>query len=269
MLPPIQDQDKNNATCPSLSQDAVMCPPPLSSGNCDVFPPPERCDAFPPPYCDASSSTSRYCKVFYQHSRCCAFLLRHRMVQCVLSTTQAAEQAIIVQKVDQHDHPLPDDDVHAVEEAAHPHPTQMMLCDQPHPQPQDDASRVLPCTQVAEQAATAQKVDRNPLPPPEIVHSGEETGHHHVLLHTHLDHIVRDDLPPFVTDEQEGPAVLKHFPPPSYLKEVFPSTAAPLPPLTWQAPPPPSLLSTKARPSHLQPGCCHHPGWLCVSPFPA
>ena len=96
-------------------------------GSCDVFPPPERCDAFPPPYCDASSSTSRYCKVFYQHSGCCVFLLRHRMVQCVLSTTQAAEQAIIVQKVDQHDHPLPDDDVHAVEEAAHPHPPHRMM----------------------------------------------------------------------------------------------------------------------------------------------
>lgn len=70
----------------------------------------------------------------------------------------------------------------------------------------------------------------------------EEIVHHHVL---HLDHIVRDALPLIVTDEHEGgPAVIKHFPPPSHLKEVFPSTAAPLPPLTRQTHPPtfPSLL---------------------------
>ena len=44
------------------------------------------------------------------------------MMQCVLSPAQVAEQAIIVQKVDQHAPPPPEEDVHAVEEAPHHHP---------------------------------------------------------------------------------------------------------------------------------------------------
>jgi hypothetical protein len=83
-------------------------------------------------------------------------------------------------------------------------------------------------------------------------------------LHTHLNHIVRealppvvnsdasDALPPIVTDGQVGPADTKHFPPPpSYLKEeVFPLTAAPLPLLTWRAhlSPPSSSFSSQAEP---------------------
>jgi hypothetical protein len=83
-------------------------------------------------------------------------------------------------------------------------------------------------------------------------------------LHTHLNHIVRealppvvnsdasDALPPIVTDGQVGPADTKHFPPPpSYLKEeVFPLTAAPLPLLTWRAhlSPPSSSFSSQAGP---------------------
>jgi hypothetical protein len=121
----------------------------------------------------------------------------------------------------------------------------MLKSDQPYPQLQDDARRELPCTQAAAQAGTAQEVDQHPLPPPEEV---EEAAHHHGL-HTHLDHIVRDALPPVVIGEhEEGPKVTKHFPPPpSYFKEeVFPSTTAPLPPLTWQASPPTSLFSTHA-----------------------
>jgi hypothetical protein len=45
------------------------------------------------------------------------------MVQCVLSPTQVAEQAVIVQTVDQHAPPPPEeDDVQAVEEVVHHHP---------------------------------------------------------------------------------------------------------------------------------------------------
>ena len=65
-----------------------------------------------------------------------------------------------------------------------------------------------------------------------------------------------DALPPIVTDGQVGPADTKHFPPPSYqipasyLKEVFPLTAAPLPLLTWRAhlSPPSSSFSSQAGP---------------------
>ena len=94
-----------------------------------------------------------------------------------------------------------------------------------------------------------------------------------VYLDTHLDHIVGGVLPLVVTGEhEEEPTVTEHFPPPSYLNEVFPSTAAPLPhPLTWQASPPTSLLFTHAEkptsstPSTMNPalrirklGRCHH-----------
>ena len=44
------------------------------------------------------------------------------MMQCVLSRAQAAAQAVIVQKVDQHVTPPPEGDVHAVEEAPHHQP---------------------------------------------------------------------------------------------------------------------------------------------------
>ena len=50
--------------------------------------------------------------------------------------------------------------------------------------------------------------------------------------------------------ELEGPAAPKHFPLPSYPQEVFPSTAAALYLLTWQAlPPSPSSLSIHAEPT--------------------
>ena len=42
-------------------------------------------------------------------------------MQCVLSSTQVAEQAVVVQKVDKHA-PPPPEDVHAVEEDAHHRP---------------------------------------------------------------------------------------------------------------------------------------------------
>ena len=94
-----------------------------------------------------------------------------------------------------------------------------------------------------------------------------------VYLDTHLDHIVGGVLPLVVTGEhEEESTVTEHFPPPSYLDEDFPSTAAPLPhPLTWQASPPTSLLFTHAEkptsstPSTMNPalrirklGRCHH-----------
>ena len=90
-----------------------MCPSLPSSGRCDVFPSASRCcdDVSSPPsqWCDVSSQPSGYCRVFS---------LRHRVMQCVLSSTQVAEQAVVVQKVDKHVPPSPED-VHAVEEDAH------------------------------------------------------------------------------------------------------------------------------------------------------
>ena len=100
-----QVQDKDTATCPSLPQDVVMCPPP-PSGHCDVF-------SLPLGRCDVSSPPSVCCDVFS---------LRHRMTRCVLSPTQVTAQAVKVQKVDQHPLPPPEEVVHAVDEAAHHHP---------------------------------------------------------------------------------------------------------------------------------------------------
>jgi hypothetical protein len=108
MLQPTQDQDKYTATCPYVSSPPSRC--------CDVSSPPSRC-------CDVSFPPSRCCDVSSQPSGCCCvFFLRHRMMQCVLSRAQAAAQAVIVQKVDQHVTPPPEGDVHAVEEAPHHQP---------------------------------------------------------------------------------------------------------------------------------------------------
>ena len=146
--------------------------------------------------------------------------LRHRMMQCVLSRAQATEQAVTDKKVDQCSLPPPEEDVHPrvqpVGEADHrPHPPR----DLPHPQAQDDVSRVLPCTRVAAQVVPVKKVDRHSLPSPED------------------DDDLSDALPPVVTVEHVEPVVSKHFPPLSYPKEVFPSTVASLPFTSWQASP--------------------------------
>ena len=87
--------------CLSLSQDAMMCPPP-TLGCCD----------------DASAQPSVCC--------CYVFSLSHRMLQwMVLSNSQvAAEQAVTVQKVDQLA-PSRAEDVHAEAEAVHHHPPQV------------------------------------------------------------------------------------------------------------------------------------------------
>jgi hypothetical protein len=70
----------------------------------------------------ASSPLSKCCDVSPQPTGCCCvFALRLRMVQCVLSPAQVAEQAVIVQKVDLHD-PPPTEDVHNGEEATLSHP---------------------------------------------------------------------------------------------------------------------------------------------------
>ena len=99
---------------PPHEEAAHYLPP--HSGRCDVFPPPSRC-------CDdVSSPPSQWCDVSSQPSGCCrVFSLKHRMKQCVLSSTQVAEQAVVVQKVDKHA-PPPPEDVHAVEEDAHHRP---------------------------------------------------------------------------------------------------------------------------------------------------
>ena len=99
---------------PPHEEAAHYLPP--HSGRCDVFPPPSRC-------CDdVSSPPSQSCDVSSQPSGCCrVFSLKHRMKQCVLSSTQVAEQAVVVQKVDKHA-PPPPEDVHAVEEDAHHRP---------------------------------------------------------------------------------------------------------------------------------------------------
>ena len=83
--------------CLSLPQDAMMCPPP--SIVCD----------------DASAQRSVCC--------CYVFSLSHRMLQwMVLSQTEvAAEQAVTVQKVDQHA-PSQAEEVHAEAEVVHHHP---------------------------------------------------------------------------------------------------------------------------------------------------
>ena len=70
----------------------------------------------------------------------------------------------------------------------------------------------------------------------------EEIAHQYVL---HLDHTVCDAVPLVLTDENGGPAVTACSS--SFIsREFFPTTVVPLPPLTWQAPPPPSLLSAHA-----------------------
>ena len=172
MSPPTQEQDTArmsppHATCPSLTQDAVMCPPP---------PPPSAC-------CDASSPPSRCCDVSSQPTGCCCvFALRLRMVRCVLSPTQVAEQAVKVQKVDLHDPPQPE-----AEEAPHSHPPHTV---QVSPiLPVDDVfslrHRMVQCvlspTQVAEQAVMVQIVDQHtpPLPEEDDVQAVEEVAHHH------------------------------------------------------------------------------------------
>ena len=51
------------------------------------------------------------------------FFHRHRMVQCVLTPSQAAEEAVTVQKVDHHAPPQPEEeDVQTEDEDAHHHP---------------------------------------------------------------------------------------------------------------------------------------------------
>ena len=153
--------------------------------------------------------------------------LRHRMMQCVLSRAQATEQAVTDKKVDQCSLAPPEEDVHrrvqpVLEADHHPHPPR----DLPHPQAQDDVSRVLPFTRVAAQVVPAKKVDRHSLPSPED------------------DDDLSDALPPVVTVEHVEPVVSKHFPPLSYPKEVFPSTAAPLPFSTCQTLPPQTPLTS-------------------------
>ena len=70
----------------------------------------------------------------------------------------------------------------------------------------------------------------------------EEIAHQYVL---HLDHTVCDPVPSVATDENGGPAVTAFSS--SFISwEFFPTAVVPLPPLTWQAPPPPSHLSAHA-----------------------
>ena len=101
---------------------------------------------------------------------------------------------------------------------------------------------VLRNAQVAAQAATAKKVDQHPLPPP-----GEDVQ-------------ALDDapLPLVVTERLGGPAVTEGFPPLSYLKEVFPSTAPPLPPLTRQAQHPSTSSASPSTIDSTHPTGSHH-----------
>ena len=114
------------------------------------------------------------------------FALRLRMVQCVLSPAQAAEQAVIVQKVDLLN-PTPPEDVHIAEEAPHSHPPHTVQVSPSLPVGDVFSLRhrmvqcVLSPTQVAEQAVIVQTVDQHAPPPPEEddVQAVEEVAHHH------------------------------------------------------------------------------------------
>ena len=88
----------------AVQEEAAYHHPQLSR-CCDAFPPPSRCS-------DVSSKPS---------GCCCVISPRPRTMLCALSPTQVDELTVIVQKVDQHAHPPPEDG-HAVEEALHHHP---------------------------------------------------------------------------------------------------------------------------------------------------
>ena len=129
MFPPTQDQDtermlqptQDNRTlqCVPHPQDTVMSPLPPSYCNkfspslkmlrCVLIPPQEAVMCPPPP------------------SGCCDTLLRLRTMRCVLLHGQAAAQAGIAKKVDQHPRPQPEDVAHACEEAAHHLPYTVVL----------------------------------------------------------------------------------------------------------------------------------------------
>ena len=127
MFPPPPAPTFKMLRCVPLSpQEAVMCPPPLTGCYTTLFrlrmmprvllqaqaavqvgiakkvdqcpqPQPEdvavMCPRPPPPSvcCDMSSQPSECC---------CVFASRLRMLKCVLSPAQAAEKAVMVQKVD-------------------------------------------------------------------------------------------------------------------------------------------------------------------------
>ena len=135
---------------PKTKTKTLQCvspyPPPTHSEYCDVLSPSSwLCDELPPIYkcCKASPPPSRCCDVSPQEAAVCSpsdkgwccYVSFHR---------QAAEQASIVQKVDQHN-PPPPDDVQQVEAfKLHPplyvHDGQVVQCDQLHSQLQDDVS---------------------------------------------------------------------------------------------------------------------------------
>jgi hypothetical protein len=175
--------------------------PSLKMLRCVLIPPQEAVMCPPPP------------------SGCCDTLLRLRTMRCVLLHGQAAAQAGIAKKVDQHPRPQPEDVAHACEEAAHHLPYTVVLlkrqvavmCSPPppgscvtyHTLRHRMMQRVLPDAQVAAQAGKAKKVDPNPLPPPGQV-SPSLAGNEDVF----------DGL--LVTDEAP------HHQPP-YTVQVFPS----------------------------------------------
>ena len=145
MFPPTQDHD-TEGVCPlpinrtlqcvlhliSHPEDTVMLPLP-PSGHCDMFSPTLemlRCILLPP---------QKTVMCVSQLSGCYDALLRLRMMPCVLHHAKVAAQAIRAKKVDQHPCPQPEEDAHALEEAAQLLPHTVVL-----PFPQSEKLKVFP-----------------------------------------------------------------------------------------------------------------------------
>ena len=145
MFPSPQDHD-TEGVCPlpinrtlqcvphllSHTEDTVMLPLP-PSGHCDMFSPTFemlRCILLPP---------QKTVMCVSQLSGCYDALLRLRMMPCVLHHAKVAAQAIRAKKVDQHPCPQPEEDAHALEEAAQLLPHTVVL-----PFPQSEKLKVFP-----------------------------------------------------------------------------------------------------------------------------
>ena len=174
------------------------------------------------------------------------------MALCVLSPAQVAEEAVKVKKVDQHPPPPPEEVVHAVEETAHHHP--------PHTVVKGAHQHPLHAVQVFPSLPVMHKA---PLPLLPGLETPSLPGSDNVVSDA------SDALPlVVVTDGQGGQVATECFPPLSYNpKEVFHSTAAPLPLLTWQASSFTPLFSSRIS-GCLAPGttvtCALHPAQYFV-----